>query len=223
MKIEMKEVKQKPRISKYISNNINDEEIHEKLYNQGNYMRKKKQERIEEKEKEEKLNLEKEFKTFRLNLNSKKNRRRMAKSFDNISKPKGFDEYIIRNRKEILNKEKLKQQMEKIPCGENYEKIKKRTITPFNITDLRKEKIQKKKKEDDYFTMKIKIPNGQERTLKINIKNDPYKIANNFCKIYSIKENGKQKLIKNIINCQNVYLNINKDDINIYDEYHQII
>ena len=40
-----------------------------------------------------------------LNLNSKKNRRRMAKSFDNTSKPKGFDEYIIRNRKEILNKE----------------------------------------------------------------------------------------------------------------------
>ena len=220
MKKEMKEVKQKPRISKYISNNINDEEIHEKLYNQGNYMRKKKQERIEEKEKEEKLNLEKEFKTFRLNLNSKKNRRRMAKSFDNTSKPKGFDEYIIRNRKEILNKEKLKQQIEKIPCGENYEKIRKRTITPFNITDLRKEKFHKKKKEGEYFTMKIKIPNGQERTLKINIKNDPYKIASNFCKIYSIKENVKEKLIKNIINCQNVYLNVNKDDINIYDDYY---
>ena len=220
IKKEMKEVKQKPKISKYKTNNIYDEEIHEKLYNQGNYMRKKKQEKIEEKEKEEKLNLEKEFKTFRLNLNSKKNRRRMAKSFDNTSKPKGFDEYIIRNRKEILNKEKLKQQIEKIPCGENYEKIRKRTITPFNITDLRKEKFHKKKKEGEYFTMKIKIPNGQERTLKINIKNDPYKIANNFCKIYSIKENGKQKLIKNIINCQNVYLNINKDDINICDDYY---
>ena len=37
----------------------------------------------------------KEFNTK--NLNSKKNRRRMAKSFDNTSKPKGFDEYIIRN------------------------------------------------------------------------------------------------------------------------------
>ena len=219
IKKEMKEVKQKPKISKYITNNINEEEIHEKLYNQGNYMRKKKQERIEEKEKEEKENLEKEFKTFRLNLNSKKNRRRMAKSFDNTSKPKGFDEYIIRNRKEILNKEKLKQKMEKIPCGENYEKLKKRPITPFNITDMRKEKIKKKIK-DDYFTMKIRIPNGQERTLKINIRNDPYKIANNFCKIYSIKEKGKQKLIKNIINCQNVYLNVNKDDINIYDDYY---
>ena len=220
IKKEMKEVKQKPKISKYKTNNIYDEEIHEKLYNQGNYMRKKKQEKIEEKEKEEKLNLEKEFKTFRLNLNSKKNRRRMAKSFDNTSKPKGFDEYIIRNRKEILNKEKLKQQIEKIPCGENYEKIRKRTITPFNITDLRKEKFHKKKKEGEYFTMKIKIPNGQERTLKINIKNDPYKIASNFCKIYSIKENVKEKLIKNIINCQNVYLNVNKDDINIYDDYY---
>ena len=182
-------------------------------------MRKKRQEKIELKEKEEKENLEKEFKTYKLNFNSKKNRRRMAKSFDNTSKPKGFDEYIIRNRKEILNKEKLKQKMEKIPCGENYEKIKRRTITPFNITDMKKEKNQKNKK-NDYFTMKIKIPNGQERTLKINIKNDPYKIASNFCKIYSIKENVKEKLIKNIINCQNVYLNVNKDDINIYDDYY---
>ena len=221
MKKEMREVTPKPKISKYKSNNIyeEEEEIHEKLYNQGNYMRKKRQEKIELKEKEEKENLEKEFKTYKLNFNSKKNRRRMAKSFDNTSKPKGFDEYIIRNRKEILNKEKLKQKMEKIPCGENYEKIKRRTITPFNITDMKKEKNQKNKK-NDYFTMKIKIPNGQERTLKINIKNDPYKIASNFCKIYSIKENVKEKLIKNIINCQNVYLNVNKDDINIYDDYY---
>ena len=84
--------------------------------------------------------MEQEFKTYKLNYNSKKNRKRMAKSFDNKEKPKGFDEYIIRNRKEILNKKKLKEKLEKIPCGENYEKMRKRTITPFNITDMRKKK-----------------------------------------------------------------------------------
>jgi len=213
IKEEMKEIKKKPKISKYITNNINQEEIHEKLYNQGNYMRKKRQEKIEEKEKEEKENLENELKTYKLNYNAKRNRKRMAKSFDISLKPKGYDEYIIRNRKEIINKEKLKEKMEKIPCGENYERIKRRTITPFNITDMRKDR--KKEKKEECFIMKIKIPNGQMRTLKININSDPYKIANDFCKIYSIKDNVKQKLIKNIINCQNICL---KNNINIYDD-----
>ena len=216
---EMKEVKKKPKISRYIyDNNLYNEEIHEKLYNQGNYIRKKKQDRIEMKEKEEKEKLEKELKTYRLHFNSKRNRRRMAKSFDITSKPKGFDEYIIRNRKEILNKERLKEMKEKIPCGENYEKLKKRTITPFNITDMRRKKI-KKEENNDFFTMKIKIPNGQMKNLKIDINSDPYKISNDFCKIYSIKDDAKQKLIKNIINCQNVFLKVKKGDVNFFDNY----
>ena len=140
----------------------------------------------------------------------------MNKSFDIKIKPKGYNEYIIRNRKEILNKEKLKEKKEKISYGENYEKLKRRAITPFNITDMKK-KI--KKNNDDYFIMKIKIPNGQMKSIKINIESDPYKIANEFCKVYSIKENMKQKLIKNIINCQNTYLNVNKYNINNYDNY----
>ena len=216
-KKEMKELKKKPTISKYIYNNEYQEEIHDKLYNQGNYIRKKKQEKIKEKEKEEKERLEKELKTYKLNYNSRKNRRRMAKSFDISSKPKGYDEYIIRNRKEILNKEKLKEKIEKIPCGENYDKIRKRNITPFNITDMKKERINKEK-DNNYFIMKIKIPNGQMKNLKIYMNSNPFKIANNFCKIYSIKDNTKQKLINNIIECQNYYLNVKNDYINNYDE-----
>ena len=216
-KKEMKELKKKPTILKYIYNNEYQEEIHDKLYNQGNYIRKKKQEKIKEKEKEEKERLEKELKTYKLNYNSRKNRRRMAKSFDISSKPKGYDEYIIRNRKEILNKEKLKEKIEKIPCGENYDKIRKRNITPFNITDMKKERINKEK-DNNYFIMKIKIPNGQMKNLKIYMNSNPFKIANNFCKIYSIKDNTKQKLINNIIECQNYYLNVKNDYINNYDE-----
>ena len=45
--------------------------------------------------------------------------------------------------------------------------------------------------KNDYFTMKIKIPNGQMKSLKIYINSDPYKIANDFCKIYSIKDDLK--------------------------------
>ena len=113
LKKEMKEIKSKPTISKYSFNNFyqdedQKEEIHEKLYKMGDYLRNKKQKIIEEKERKDKEKLEQEFKTYKLNYNSKKNRKRMAKSFDNKEKPKGFDEYIIRNRKEILNKKKLK-------------------------------------------------------------------------------------------------------------------
>ena len=206
IKKEMEEVKKKPLIYKYNNNNniYYEEEIHEKLYNQGKYINKKKKEKILEKEKEEKEKLEKELKKYKLNYNSEINKRRMNKSFDIKIKPKGYNEYIIRNRKEILNKEKLKEKKEKISYGENYEKLKRRAITPFNITDMKK-KI--KKNNNDYFIMKIKIPNGQMKSIKINIKSDPYKIANEFCKVYSIKENMKQKLIKNIINCQNTNYN----------------
>ena len=218
IKKEMEEVKKKPLIYKYNNNNniYYEEEIHEKLYNQGKYINKKKKEKILEKEKEEKEKLEKELKKYKLNYNSEINKRRMNKSFDIKIKPKGYNEYIIRNRKEILNKEKLKEKKEKISYGENYEKLKRRAITPFNITDMKK-KI--KKNNNDYFIMKIKIPNGQMKSIKINIESDPYKIANEFCKVYSIKENMKQKLIKNIINCQNTYLNVNKYNINNYDNY----
>ena len=64
--------------------------------------------------------------------------------------------------------------------------------------------------KNDYFTMKIKIPNGQMKSLKIYINGDPYKKANDFCKINSIKDDLKQKLIKNIINCQSVFLKVKK-------------
>ena len=76
-----------------------------------------------------------------------------------------------------------------------------------------------KETKNDYFTMKIKIPNDQMKNLKIYINSDPYKIANCFYKIYSIKDDVKQKLIKNIINCQSVFLKVKKGDINFFDNY----
>ena len=216
MKEELKELKQKPTVSKYIGAGFcpidpNPQNIHDKLYKMGKNIQQKKQEKIYEKQREEEEKFEKERKNFKLHLNIKENRRRMAKSFDNKKKPKGFDEYITRNKKAILEKSRIREMMEKIPCGENYEKIKRRSITPFNITDMKKRKKGRKNIEnEEFFTLQIKIPNGQLRTLKIYLKNDPYKVADEFCKIYSIKESVKKKLVKNIIECQRAYLNNKK-------------
>ena len=216
MKEELKELKQKPTVGKYMAGGFypidpNPQNIHDKLYKMGKNIQQKKQEKIHEKQREEEEKFEKERKNFKLNLNIKENRRRMAKSFDNKIKPKGYDEYITRNKKAILEKARIREMMEKIPCGENYEKIKRRSITPFNITDMKKKKKGRKNiQNEEFFTLQIKIPNGQLRTLKIYLKNDPCKIADEFCKIYSIKESVKKKLVKNIIECQRAYLNNKK-------------
>ena len=222
LKEELKELKQKPTINKVIYNNSDydypiHQNIHDKLYKMDINLRKKRQAKIDEKNKEELERIEKELKTFKLNLNSKENRRRMAKSFDNKIKPKGYDDYIKRNKKAIIEKKRIKTMIETISCGENYEKIKRRSITPFNITDMRKRNKSKINENGEFFTLQIKIPNGQLRTLKIFINDDPYKIADNFCKIYSIKDSVKQKLIKNIIQCQKAYLN-NKKSLEIEEE-----
>ena len=215
IKEELKELKQKPTISKYTNNNFypidqNPQDIHDKLYKMDKNIRQKKQELIYKKQKEDQEKFEKEKKNFKLHLNTKENRKRMAKSFDKKIKPKGYDDYINRNKKAIEERTRIKTMLEKIPYGENYEKIKKRSITPFNITDMKKKKKKRENLNSEFFTLQIKIPNGQLRNLKIYLKSDPYKVADEFCKIYSIKESVKKKLIKNIIECQRAYLNNKK-------------
>ena len=220
IKEELKELKQKPTINKPIDNSFYSDtncpqNIHDKLYLMDKHIRQKKQERIDKKIKEDNEKFENEYKSFRLNINSKENRKRMAKSFDNKIKPKGYDDYITRNKKAILERKRIKNIIEKIPCGENYEKIKRRSITPFNITDMRKRyknKQNNNNKKDEFFTLQIKIPNGQLRVIKIYMKSDPYKVADDFCKIYSIKDSVKRKLINNIISCQKAYINNKKQE-----------
>ena len=215
MKEELKELKEKPTITKYYDNSFErdqNQDIHDKLYKMDRTLREKRQKQIDIKNKEEKERLDEEVKSFKLNINYRKNRQRMAKSFDNKIKPKGFDEYVTRNKKAILERNKLRTMIEKIPCGENYEKIRRRAITPFDITDM-KNKYKKRsnksnnKNKNEFFNLQIKIPKGKMKTIKIYTNDDPYKVADEFCKIFSIKENVKQKLIRNIIKCQKAFIN----------------
>lgn len=214
MRAELRELKEKPTITKYYDNYFErdqNQDIHEKLYKMDRTLREKRQKQIDIRNKEEKERIEEEVKSFKLNINYRKSRQRMAKSFDNKIKPKGFDEYVTRNKKAIFERNKLKTMIEKIPCGENYEKIRRRAITPFNITDMRnkykKRNKSNSKDKDGFFSLQIKIPNGKMKTIKIYMDDDPYKVADEFCMIYSIKESVKQKLIRNIIKCQKAFIN----------------
>lgn len=101
--------------------------------------------------------------------------------------------------------------------GKNWQKVKNMNIKPFNITDLKgKDNLSDAKKDkivdDDYFSIQITIPNGKERVLRICKSDDPEIISENFCKIYGLKDEIKQRLTKTITHFVNMYLNKQADE-----------
>ncbi len=60
--------------------------------------------------------------------------------------------------------------------------------------------------EDQYFQIQITITNGKERTLRIHRNDDPYDIAANLAKIYSMKDEVKDRLAKTILQFMSTYL-----------------
>ena len=54
--------------------------------------------------------------------------------------------------------------------------------------------------------------------IKVYVNEDPYDIANNFCKTYGLKKEVIERLAKTILNFRNLYLqknNINNNNNNI--------
>ena len=247
---ELKELKEKPTITKYKTNLMNEEmnqkgkkreNIYDRLYKQDKEIRAKKQELIEEKKRNEQEKIDRELKFKKLNVNSRLSKIRMNKSFDEPKQLRGFDEFVKRNRKGRLERLRIKYLLEKNPIGEKYEEIRKRNITPPNITDIRRmrkneyyrtlnyvNKTVNKNKElplpenylsedesdgnTEYFNLQIKLPNGRTQTLKVYENDDANKVVEEFCKIHSIDDNIKSKLVTNIENCQKQFLmNDNKN------------
>ena len=253
---ELKELKQKPTITKYKFNSEKNNEyypkgkkrenIHDRLYKLDKDIREKKLELIEEKERKEKEKIDEEINSYRLTINRRRNKQTMNKSFDQPKKMKGFDEFVKRNRNGRLERLRVKYLLEKTPTGERYEEIRRRNITPPNITDIRnmrKKEYYKNKNTNniikntrdrneyivpdeydlsdnvsdgntDYFNLQIKLPNGKVQTLKVYENDDANKVVEEFCKIHSIDNNIKNKLIANVENCQKEFLN--KDNKNYY-------
>ena len=149
--------------------------------------------------------------------------------------PRGYEDYIERNRSVIQEKEYQKKLQEDKKYGKNYERIHNMKIKPFNITDLSENKKKKKindisreqssnefgnnsEKEkvqniidDIYITIEVKIPNGQLKPLKIYNKNynDTVELVNNFCKIYSINNENRKIIIKKVLQYKNSFFGRN--------------
>ena len=231
---ELKELKPKPTISKFRGNTITEkefsllgkqkEDIHDRLYKMDKDIKAKRQELIEEKEKLEKEKIKNEQKRNKLRINSRLSKLRMNKSFDHPQKCKGFDEFVTRNRKGRLERLRVKYLLEKTSQGERYEEIMRRNITPPNITDIRRMRQKEEKKNikennsnesdgnDEYFNLQIKLPNGKMKTLKVYENDDPNEVVEEFCKIHSIDDNIKSKLVANIENCQRQFLMKNSEN-----------
>ena len=230
---ELKELKEKPTISKFKNNTISErdfaligkkkENIHDRLYKMDKDIKAKRQELIEEKEKLDQEKIKNEQKKNKLNINSRLNKLRMNKSFDHPQKCKGFDEFVRRNRNGYIERLRVKYLLENTPRGEKYEQIMRRNITPPNITDIRlmREKEIKNKynndneknsnenesdDNDEYFNLQIKLPNGKIQTLKVYEDDDPNEVVEEFCKIHSIDDSIKNKLVANIETCQKQFL-----------------
>jgi hypothetical protein len=160
----------------------------------------------------------------------------LKKIFLNINKkPRGYEDYIERNRSVIQKKEYQKKIQEDKMYGKNYDKIHNMKIKPFNITDLNENKKKKKINEisreqssnefgnnsekekvqniidDIYITIEVKIPNGQLKPLKIYNKNynDTVELVNNFCKIYSINNENRKIIIKKVMQYKNSFFGRN--------------
>jgi hypothetical protein len=54
--------------------------------------------------------------------------------------------------------------------------------------------------------MEIALTNGKERVLKIHRNDDPYEIATNLAKIYSMKDEVKDRLAQTILQFMSTYL-----------------
>jgi hypothetical protein len=105
----------------------------------------------------------------------------------------------------------------KIESGENS--LKNYVFIPKNNNNnnnKNENNNNNKKTSNDFFTIQIKIPNGKERMIKVYVNEDPYDIANNFCKTYGLKKEVIERLAKTILNFRNLYLqknNINNNNI----------
>ena len=130
--------------------------------------------------------------TFKPNLLASNSEIMMrALNMNKIKKPKGYNDYVNRNRYIIERKEYLKKKEEDKIYGRNYEKVQKMNINKLNITDLNENNKKKGK-------INISTPSYSPSNYKIKSKDKiNHEISNN---------NFENEKVKNIID--DIYITI---------------
>ena len=238
-KEKIKQCSKKPKIliSKYNNygeneNNLekNNLTVHDKLYERRND-KEKSISKIKEKYKLKDKNEENEEIIKDLFKPRLMNNENYNKTFNKEIKQKGYNNYIRRNREVIKQKEEKKKKEEDLYTGKNYEKTIKMNFQPPNIKDFentnRTAGINKRRnsfenkyssenknddEDDDNYEIEIKLPNGKKIKLKFNSNDDIYKKVDDFCKIFALNENIKQRIIKSVKEFRDSYYNQEEDE-----------
>ena len=193
----------------YDNNNNNNKSVYDKLYER----RKDKEKKIKKlKDKFNKYDIENkkiENYSFKPEINNFENSK---KQFEKNDIPDNCKKYIKKNLEIIKRKKELKLEEENKYNGTNYEKIRKMKFKckgplyePKKI--YKNEKINKEIKINDKnnFTVKIKLPNKKDINLTININENIKQKVEKLCKIYSLDNNIKEKIINQIESYKEIY------------------
>ena len=193
----------------YDNNNNNNKSVYDKLYER----RKDKEKKIKKlKDKFNKYDIENkkiENYSFKPEINNFENSK---KQFEKNDIPDNCKKYIKKNLEIIKRKKELKLEEENKYNGTNYEKIRKIKFKckgplyePKKI--YKNEKINKEIKINDKnnFTVKIKLPNKKDINLTININENIKQKVEKLCKIYSLDNNIKEKIINQIESYKEIY------------------
>ena len=193
----------------YDNNNNNNKSVYDKLYER----RKDKEKKIKKlKDKFNKYDIENkkiEKYSFKPEINNFENSK---KQFEKNDIPDNCKKYIKKNLEIIKRKKELKLEEENKYNGTNYEKIRKIKFKckgplyePKKI--YKNEKINKEIKINDKnnFTVKIKLPNKKDINLTVNINENIKQKVEKLCKIYSLDNNIKEKIINQIESYKEIY------------------
>ena len=182
---------------KNINDNNNNKSVYDKLYEKRND-KNKKIKILKNKLDEEKK--EKENFPFKPEVNKFEN---YKKIYEKNRIPENCKKYIKKNLELIKRKNEMKiEEEENKYNGNNYEKIKKIKFkcegALYEPKKIHNEKIMKDIEDKDSFTFQIKLPNKKDINLIININENIEQKVEEFCKIYSLNNNIKEKIINQI-------------------------
>lgn len=96
------------------------------------------------------------------------------------SPPKGFSASVQRVREATKQKEELKQKLERIPAGENYEKLRNSRVKQFSFLGRQKES------REVLLYVDVNVAPGRTGRIAVHQDDSPRSLAKNFCKTYQL-------------------------------------
>ncbi|OMJ80405.1 hypothetical protein SteCoe_19360 [Stentor coeruleus] len=111
-------------------------------------------------------------------------------------RPRGFEDYVEKTRK-IIEEKLLKKEQEKTGYGENYEKMRMLEFNPPSFLG----RVKEPKNILIYIDVNVGI--GKKGKIALRQGDDPAKVAENFCKAYSLGKDYQDNLeeeLKNQLN-----------------------